>query len=235
MQGIYKSMGMATLCLDADWFCDDVGDLSKGKDAAEGLPGKWLVEFSEFSRIKRATSDVVKSFLSRRVDHYRAAYGHMAKDYPRQCFFVGTTNDRHPLHDEENRRFMPVECKLANMDWIRKNRDQLWAEAVQRFHDGEEWWVNGDSPALTAAITSHQDDARMHDEYESMIETVLLRTDETTIEWVAGELGIKRDRLDRFTQMRIGKVLGLLGFERSRSMVKGKRQYVYRRGRAIYR
>jgi len=73
----------------------------------------------------------VKAFLSRRVDHYRPAYGHMAKDFPRQCIFVGTTNSLQPLQDLENRRFMPVRCYGYSGD-IPKRREQLWAEAVHR-------------------------------------------------------------------------------------------------------
>ena len=96
---------------------------------------------SEFSRINRATLDVVKAFVSRRSDYYRPAYGRTHKDFPRTCVFVGTTNDPHPLHDRENRRFMPVEVIKADQDWIASNRDQLWGEAVSLFRQGVKWWV----------------------------------------------------------------------------------------------
>ena len=139
-QGLGKSMGLASLCPDPTWYADDLGcDLSDRK-AGEGLRGKWLIEFSEFSRINRATLDVVKAFISRRSDYYRPAYGRTHKDYPRTCVFAGTTNDDHPFHDRENRRFMPLHCVQADQDWIAANRDQLWAEAVARYRGRAKWW-----------------------------------------------------------------------------------------------
>ena len=132
-------MGIASLCPDPAWFADDLGCDLFDRKAGEGLRGKWLVEFSEFSRINRATLDVVKAFVSRRVDYYRPAYGRVHKDFPRTCVFVGTTNDAHPLHDRENRRFMPIQCVTANLAWIAAGRissGQRQSAAIGRGRNG---------------------------------------------------------------------------------------------------
>ncbi|WP_416224075.1 VapE domain-containing protein [Thiohalophilus sp.] len=37
-----------------------------------------------------------------------------------------------------NRRFWPVYCPKVHKDWARKNREQLWAEALDRVSAGRE-------------------------------------------------------------------------------------------------
>jgi putative DNA primase/helicase len=91
----------------------------------------------EFARINRSTIDVTKSFLSRLTDSYRPAYGRVARDFPRQCIFIGTTNNPKPLQDVENRRFLPLWCPKTFIDLRPQERDQLWAEAVHRYQAGE--------------------------------------------------------------------------------------------------
>jgi predicted P-loop ATPase len=72
-QGVGKSQGIEKLVPEQSWYTDDLGGDLADRRAGEGLQGKWLVEFSEFARINRATLEMVKSYLSRRVDHYRPA------------------------------------------------------------------------------------------------------------------------------------------------------------------
>ena len=55
--------------------------------------------------------------------------------------FGGTTNRDDFLHDETGaRRYWPVKVVKIDLAWLRKNRDQLFAEAKARFDRGEEWW-----------------------------------------------------------------------------------------------
>jgi 5S rRNA maturation endonuclease (ribonuclease M5) len=224
-QGLGKSMGIASLCPEPAWFADDLGCDLHDRKAGEGLRGKWMVEFSEFSRINRSTLDVVKSFVSRRSDYYRPAYGRIHKDFPRTCVFVGTTNDPHPLHDRENRRFMPIHCVQANKDWIAANRDQLWAEAVARYRRDEPWWVT--VPTLLAEVAAKQEEARQDDCWESILEEKIGLLHTITMKDAAEALDIGIDRLDRSTQTRIGFALSSLGYERKRTRIDGKLGYVW--------
>ncbi len=224
-QGVGKSMGVASLSPKPEWYADDLGcDLTEGK-AGEGLQGKWLFEFSEFARVNRATLDTVKSFVSRRVDHYRPPYGRISRDFPRSCVFIGTTNDPHPLRDVENRRFMPISCSQGIISWITQNREQLWAEAVHRFKQGEKWWA--DDPEIASCCLKAQEAARMDDAWEMILEERLAGREETTLEEAADKLGIKPDKLDKSTQIRIGIVLSTLDFRRKRVQEDGKRGYRY--------
>ena len=226
-QGTGKSMGIASLSPFPAWYTDDLGgDLFEGK-AGEGLRGKWIFEFAEFARINRATIESVKSFLSRRADHYRPPWDRMARDFPRTCIFVGTTNNQHPLMDLENRRFMPIQCQDGNTTWIKRNREQLWAEAFHRYQSGEHWWI--EEQDIIDECKEIQEDHRLGDAWETIVDVRLLGREKTSMEEVVDILGIKWDRLDRSIQTRIGFVLNALGFNRRRVRERGVRSYVYER------
>jgi predicted P-loop ATPase len=223
-QGLGKSKGIEELVPEQWWYTDDLGGDLYDRKAAEGLQGKWIVEFGEFARINRATLEVVKAFLSRRVDHYRPAYGHMAKDFPRQCIFVGTTNNPLPLQDLENRRFMPVHCHGFSSDIVEK-REQLWAEAVARYKAGVPWWIT--DPTLLKTVKEQQEDARQHDEWEDLLRESLTGVTKITLAEVAEKLGVKADRLEKSVQIRLGLVMKAIGFTRQREMKHGTRAYYW--------
>ena len=140
-QGIKKSSALRELVGD-EWFADHVADLGT-KDSRLDLLGKWVVEMSELVSMRRAEIEKVKAFLTARTDHFRPPYGRRAVDVPRQNVFAASTNDAQPFVDASgNRRFWPVRCGQIDADGIRRDRDQLWAEAYQRFNQGDCWWLN---------------------------------------------------------------------------------------------
>jgi putative DNA primase/helicase len=142
-QGIKKSTALRMLASD-EWFTDHISDL-RDKDARIELQGKWIIEFSELHAIKGKSFEIVKSFLSTRVDHFRAPWGRRSTANPRQCVFAATTNDETSLADETgNRRFWPVRCRNIDIEGLKRDRDQLWAEACVRFQQGEAWWLDSD-------------------------------------------------------------------------------------------
>ena len=139
-QGLGKSSLFGRL--GGDWFSDSLTSVT-GKEAYEQLQGSWIVEMGELSATRKADVESIKHFLTKRVDRFRVAYGRHVTDFPRQCIFVGTTNDVEFLRDATgNRRFwvMPVGKQEIRRPWHSLKQDavdQIWAEAVQRFSDGE--------------------------------------------------------------------------------------------------
>jgi predicted P-loop ATPase len=70
-------------------------------------------------------------FASKTCDSARPAYARSRVDRPRRCIFVGTTNDTEYLQDPTgNRRFWPVLTGTIDLAALRRDRDQLWAEAA---------------------------------------------------------------------------------------------------------
>lgn len=83
-QGIGKSTFYAKLA--GDWFSDSL-TLTDMKDKAgpEKLQGYWMLELGELAGMRKTDVEVVKSFISRCDDKYRASYGVNVESHPRQC------------------------------------------------------------------------------------------------------------------------------------------------------
>lgn len=148
-----QGVGKSELCriLGGEWVLEDLPSIHNGdKAASEVLQGKWLVEVAEMKATQRASDEAVKSFLSRKDDTYRAAYARTSVTHPRRCAFVSTTNRGDFLTDLTGaRRFWPVEVKRAvDLEGLRRDRDQLFAEAVKLYKDGEQWWLNPEESAM---------------------------------------------------------------------------------------
>ena len=104
----------------------------------------WVIELPELGSIKRSDVEQVKAYISRQNDMYRPAYGSVMESHPRQCVFCGTTNETYFLKGETgNRRFWVIEVDAKYRKYpdfraaLQADRNQLWAEAVQRYKDGE--------------------------------------------------------------------------------------------------
>ncbi|MGG2035188.1 VapE domain-containing protein [Pseudomonas aeruginosa] len=70
---------------------------------------KWISELGELDAFNKADSTKAKQFFSASVDTFREKYGRRSRDVPRQCVFVGTTNQEEYLKDTTgNRRYWPV-------------------------------------------------------------------------------------------------------------------------------
>lgn len=133
--------------LGRDWFSDTLTTM-QGKEAYEQIQGFWIIEIGELAAMKRYEVETVKQFTSKSEDSYRAAYGHHVETHKRQCVFFGTTNTYDFLKDMTgNRRFFPVDVhpeKAAKDVWNdldAKTVDQIWAEAVSLFRNGEKFYL----------------------------------------------------------------------------------------------
>lgn len=167
-QGTGKSSLLRALMPDEQWFAEDLGAAIGNKDALLGLVGKWMLEFAEFAAVKKSTNDDVKSFLTRQVDHYRAPYGTRAENHPRKCFFVGTINpgaDGAWLSDTTGgRRFWPVRVECCNVALLKATREQIWAEAMHRYRQGEPWHLSVEFEEMAALEQADRLDPNFWDE-----------------------------------------------------------------------
>lgn len=143
-QGIGKSTFLSIL--GRDWFSDSLTTF-EGKEAAELIQGTWINEVGELSAFSRQETQVIKQFLSKTHDIYRAAYGRRTDKYPRRCVFFGTSNDAEFLRDATgNRRFWPVDvgihqAKKSVWEQLPQEVDQIWAEAYAYWQMGEKLFL----------------------------------------------------------------------------------------------
>lgn len=143
-QGCRKSTTL--MKLGKEWFSDSLFTMS-GKDAFEQLQGYWIIELGEMAAARKSEVEQIKSFISKQADNYRAAYGHRTQEHLRQCAFFGSTNDDEFLRDATGaRRFWPVVVDNTGRemaDYLTGDTvDQIWAEAVQAFRNGEHWYLS---------------------------------------------------------------------------------------------
>ena len=143
-QGIGKSTFLRIL--GGAWFSDSLTTF-EGKEAAELIQGTWINEIGELSAFTRQETQIIKQFLSKLEDIYRAAYGRRTERYPRRCVFFGTSNDSEFLKDATgNRRFWPVDVGVHPAEksvWedLPKEVDQIWAEAYLYWTLGEKLYL----------------------------------------------------------------------------------------------
>lgn len=226
-QGCRKSTACRTLVPDEAWFADEVADLGT-KDAAQDLRGKWLLELSELSAMRRGEVERVKSFISRAVDHYRPSHGRHSRDFPRQCVFIGTTNSDAYLSDETGaRRFWPVQVGAIDIPALERDRGQLWGEAVAAYRAGERWWLDRDTERHARV---EQEDRRQEDAWEAAIATWISDKAETSIEDLLEHVvRLPMDRRDQTARNRVARVLRARKWKRFRKRIGGELEWGYRR------
>lgn len=145
-QGGGKSTIARFLAVKDEWFTDDIKNLDD-ENVYRKLQGHWIIEFSEMLATKKTkTVEAIKAFLSRQKDTYKIPYDKYPHDFPRQCIFIGTTNnlDFLPSDRTGNRRFIPVlvnteTAEAHPLDDEAETRayiEQAWAEAMEIYRSG---------------------------------------------------------------------------------------------------
>ncbi len=121
---------------------------------------------------------------------------------------------------------------MINLEKLRADRDQLWAEAVARFNAGEKWWL--ETPELEALAGTEQEARFKTDVWTQPIKRWLSRRkkDVSIGEVLQGALGIKPRDQSHSAEMRVSNILIALGFEQYLARRGSKRQRRYRLNRS---
>lgn len=190
-QGIGKSELIKRLA--RDWHSDSFSTV-QGKEAYEQLQGAWIIEMAELTAAKKAEVEAVKHFISKREDSYRVAYGHRVSHFPRQCVFVGTTNDPACLKDQSgNRRFWTVDvqgggAKYSIWSHLTENEiAQIWAESVEIWRCGEALYLEG---TLAEDAMQQQEGHTEENALVGMIENYLAR--QLPKDWYSRNISARR-------------------------------------------
>jgi hypothetical protein len=205
-QGLGKSSALATL--GGEWFGECHEDFGS-KDFVLSLKGKWLIEVAEMHSFRRQDVDRLKGIMSTRIDRVRVPYGRMTEEHPRQSVFAGTTNrDDWQADDTGARRFWPVRCGFLDLKWLTDCREQLFAEALRRYQEGENWWS---VPAEAAAAAA--DERRPEDPWEAVLADHIEPTRTySSRELMNHPLQIDTENQSQATAARVGRVLRRLGW-----------------------
>ena len=163
-QGAKKSQAFGIL--GGNWYSDTPIKLGD-KDGYMAASATWINELAELASVSEAVEQYEKhkAYLSSAKDSYRPPYGRVYEKASRTCVFGGTTNEDEYLADPTgNRRWWSVFVPRVNIAALKRDRDQLFAEAVDRFRPalaswppddtlaaGHRWWFTTEEQALADA------------------------------------------------------------------------------------
>lgn len=147
-QGVGKSSFFSLLAMENEWFSDDIRKLDD-ENVYRKMQGHWIIEMAEMLATCNARSvEEIKSFLSRQSETYKVPYETHPEDRPRQCIFVGTSNNADFLTFDRsgNRRFIPLFADRSKAEHHPMDDEeetlayieQCWAEIMDKFHRGVE-------------------------------------------------------------------------------------------------
>jgi predicted P-loop ATPase len=230
-QGTGKSTAVMTLA-GPENFSDQEILTADAKTQMEQLEGKWLYEIAELSGMSTADIERVKAFASRTEDRARLAYARNRTDRPRQTILIGTTNNDKYLRDQTgNRRFLPVKTGRIDLDALRRDRDQLWAEAATMEAAGESIDLRKE---LWAAAAIEQEARMVEDPWMEILARISVESeggyDRVFNRTVWMHLEVDAKFLTRAMADRAYAVMRRLGWEGPDQLrIRGKRDRGFRR------
>ena len=129
-----------------------------------------LINIDEFDKTTSSQQIVLKYLLSSSDVKFRPPYGKTIKLYRRYTSFIGTTNQMKPLVDPTgSRRFVCVGVE-GNIDFSDTlNHEQLFAQALHLFNQGERFWLNDDE--ISTLIEENEPFQKLNDLVEMIGET----------------------------------------------------------------
>ncbi len=214
-QGIGKSSSLLRL-FPRQFVAEGLSPIGT-KDSIMELVGVWVVELAELDALNRREAAEAKAFLSRQKDNVRVPYGRLTSSIQRRVIFVGTTNETQYLLDSTGaRRYLPLPVAKVDAAGIQAERDQLFAEALQRFRGLEQHWLTAQEEALAKA---EQESRYCPDPYEDFIEALLGRLDlhdYVTTSMILNSLDVPKGQQSRAHSMRVAKVMQRLGYAKAR-------------------
>jgi hypothetical protein len=228
-QGTDKSSALRILAVNDDWFHDDVPLNADGKRVIEALAGRWIVEAAELNGMRKGEVEHLKAFLSRTHDRARMSYDRYPTEGKRQCIIVGTTNSGSYLRDSTgNRRFWPVAIKQFDTKALRRDRDQLWAEAAAREAQGASIRLDR---ALWAAAGGEQALRRIADPWEEIVaEHLDGKEGKLTVEDAWKIVGVDEAHRTQEHNRRLGEAMKKAGWSHGRRRRHGPLRYAYVKG-----
>ena len=235
-QGSGKSTALKILAIKDDWFTDCVSLTDDSKIFIEQTEGKLIVEVPELKGMRRAEMEHIKATLSRSSDRARRAYGRYTDEVPRQFMLVASTNDASYLKDDTgNRRFWPVKTTEIDLEALRQDRDQIWAEADHREAQGE----SIELPRELWSEAEIQQQARMGvDPWLEAIDDAFGDMEgKILVEEVWAIIGKRPAQRTQFDKERLGRTMQGLGWERKSLRTKDRdsgRDYFYVKGDQPY-
>lgn len=208
LQGIGKSTALRAL---AEPYFSELHEQIGSLRWQELIQGIWLGELGELNALRAVDVQRVIGAISNRSDRFRPAYAANPVQMPRRIVLVGTTNSDDWISDPTgSRRYWPVRCEKADLDYIRANREQLFAEALRDINEGGDWYQVPEAEAR-----AHQAQRFEGDPLEERIAMYCESRDYVTSGEIMEALDFASPQMTRAMQNRIGLVLRSMGWQKT--------------------
>jgi hypothetical protein len=248
-QGNAKSQMIQVLAVKPEWCSDQKVFGLSGRDCIEALSGKWIIEAAELHGLRQGEVEGLKAFLSRSTDRGRMAYARTPTESKRQSIIIGTTNNDTYLRDlTGNRRFWPVVTNKIDIEALKRDRDQLWAEAATQEASGasirlpqELWPVAAEQQQLrlidnpfisTLDEALREKSVAVEDEVTGLLkfEPGKTMTGIITMDGLWTILDIRPGQRGQHHNENLHAAMKELGWVKTRRRIGGGRAYAYKRG-----
>jgi putative DNA primase/helicase len=193
----------------------------KDKDSTYESLSHWIVELGELdATFKKADIAQLKAFIPKTHDSIRLPYRREPAKFARRTVFFGSVNDKDYLNDPTgNRRFWTIELESLNHSH-NLDMQQVWAEFKHMFDQGEAWFL---SPEEMTILNEHNEDFMVKDPIEEKLAVrIKFGSDKATFKTttqIAELIGFQNPK--HGDQIRIGRALGKMGFERKQHRLGG--------------
>ena len=170
-QSLMKSNLIETLA--GEWFV--VLTLNeKDRDSIQKMQGAWIIELAEGMPFKKKDLDELKMFITSRKNKERFAYKEIMETYDRRSIFIMTINPQpsgYLADPTGNRRFLPIRLEHdIDIEYIKRNRDQLFAEAIIEYKNGFRIYIDKDKDEeIIKYLKEEHSEAETKDDWEEII------------------------------------------------------------------
>jgi predicted P-loop ATPase/phage/plasmid primase-like uncharacterized protein len=194
------------------------------------LQGILIVELSEMTGFNKMGSDEAKQVISSKVDRIVRKYENEPTLMPRQFVFAGTINNiaGYLTDPTGNRRYWPVKCTKIDLKSLKRDKEQLWAEAVDCFLNNEQLWL--DDPRIKEKAQQVQLSRKEAHPWEVDLNDLTAGKDHVYPKEIWDALFITdRSRRTTETQSIVTGIMTGFGFHLRRKRYGGKMQQVWER------
>jgi len=233
-QGTYKSTGVKAM-VPSEKFHTEIDLKKKDDDLSRQLRGILIGELEELQGLSKRDIDHVKSFISKTHETWTPKYHEQTYSYPRRGLFIGTTNEAKFLADASgHRRFLPMTTGDVHYEAIARDRNQLWAEACERYR--EEGIAHNEAERLAREVHEHY---QVIDPWREPVEAWLEETSQmdeligdgavvngdrpfAISEVLTHALDLPKARHDGREAQRVGDILKTFGYRPKRVRLEGR-------------
>lgn len=142
-EGIKKSSACRLI---GEWagpyYVDQIYGGLDNKDTGVTAAGAFVFELPEIDVFYKRDRERAKAFLTNRSFIGRLPFGRSDVELPRRGVFIGTSNEQDYHYGLEMRRLMPMWCEGVDLDSLKRDLDQIFAEALHLYRS------NGSRPIL---------------------------------------------------------------------------------------